>query len=244
MGTTQHPILRRYPLGAFRNFLQSHASAPTLTHCPSKSALIQHSATFRQVAACFCSSMLRIFTFRTVSAGLSAGFFRRTVHRAQSFRWIFRRVSAQMRRELLRSQSLEDPVPLAGPQGRRVLRGASTLTEIGPTNRRWTDARRQSDKKLSDTFPHCPPAWASLSFSADSRREHFAIRETFSRNSPREPPKDPRNSHSLLELPDNATECDNELGNEQSLSKRGASKRKARIIICQIEGARTVKCKQ
>ena len=82
----------------------------TLTHGPSESPFVQLSATFRQVAACFCSRVLRDsyfpHSFGTVSAGLGGGasakFPQDFPHivsaglSAQSF-CTLRRVSAQMR---------------------------------------------------------------------------------------------------------------------------------------------------
>ena len=106
-----------------------------------RKSLVQLSASFRQVAACFCSTVFRDFrlsaqfpqdfpqsfpqsfrrTFRIkfrrtfqVSAGLSGRF---------PHRWV-QRIAAKV---------LENPVltvPLAGPQGRRVLRGPSTLQKL------------------------------------------------------------------------------------------------------------------
>ena len=119
------------------------------------SDLVQLSAALRQVAACFCSSVSRDLprsaqfsldfprsfrrTFRIkfpqdfphkASAGFSAGFPHRRVQR-------------------IAAKVLENPVPLVGPQGRRVLRGPTTLQKLV----RQTVREQMLTNRATENFP-------------------------------------------------------------------------------------------
>ena len=113
------------------------------------------------------------------SAGLSAGL------STQSLCWTFRRVSALMRAEHSIAARIHDnPVPLAGPQGRIVLRGPSTLGwrmqkrywYKKPLVDRCSQTERQKTFRLVSTgaapLPGGPPSLAPSELFGRSFQSH------------------------------------------------------------------------
>ena len=148
-------MLRKYSLGIFHNFPRNHASANAHGRSVRKS-LVQLSASFRQVAACFCSGVLRDPpTFRTVSAdlpqdfpqdfprkisaGLSTGFFQVSAGLSPGVpHGCVQRIAAKV---------LGNPLPLLS--GRRVLRGPITLQKLV----RQTVCEQMLTKRPTENFP-------------------------------------------------------------------------------------------
>ena len=120
-----HPMLRKYSRGTFRNFPRNHASMNA--HARS----VRKSLSDPQLSACFCGS----FWDFPLSAQFPQDFpFCRVPHRCV---------------QIIAAKVLENPLPLAGPQGRRVLGGPSALQKLV----RQTVGEQMFTNRATENFP-------------------------------------------------------------------------------------------